>query len=784
MFAKSKRWARANWLLILACAVVIASLLGTGALIRSFSGRANDLREAEVSTAKLRTQVMGLGVQSGYGIRQGEVSRSDLEISRTVVVAPALREARNLVRLWGEPEASEIQDLTRRTAALGQRLLRLVNTDLAAASALNSRRMEPSVEELSSRVGSAETQIRGELSDAQRQAALTGIAITGGVGVFLVVVVVGVSGMRRRQVRQEAAEENARRLQALVQHGSDMITVLSPDTTVLYEAGAVEAMLGYRPSELEGHKLREWVHPDDVSSLLGLCASANGGGSARELRLFHRDGTVRTCEARATSLLDDELWNGIVLNVWDVSERKELEERLRHQAFHDGLTGLANRALFGDRLQHALARAARNGDTVSVLLVDLDDFKSINDSLGHAAGDRLLEQVSSRLDDGMRGADTIARLGGDEFAVVIDESASQADDEAAAQRIIASLAEPIGLDGRSFPVTASVGIARCGPAGASADQLVRNADLAMYSAKSEAKGTYAVYRPDMHIATEERLALKGDLVRALADGGQLELYYQPVVSLEGEGIVGLEALLRWNHPTRGQIAPEDFIPLAEETGAIVPIGRWVLQEACRQGAAWVEGSEQELSIAVNVSARQLSSPQLVDDVQGAIRGSGMPAERLVLEVTETTLMRNVEQAVEVLRAVKRLGVKIAIDDFGTGYSSLSQLERLPVDILKIDRAFAGTPEDRAEHAKLLQALVEIGDSLHLRTVAEGIETPEQLEEMKVLHYPFGQGFLFSPPLPVSAVAAMLADGVQGQKADEYGGESTPMPRGRALGKGA
>ena len=288
----------------------------------------------------------------------------------------------------------------------------------------------------------------------------------------------------------------------------------------------------------------------------------------------------------------------------------------------------------------------------------------------------------------------------------------------------------------------------------------------------------------MHIATEERLQLKADLVRALADGGQLELYYQPVVSLEGEGIVGLEALLRWNHPTRGQIAPGDFIPLAEETGAIVPIGRWVLGEACRQGAAWVKDSDRELSIAVNLSARQLSSPELIDDVQGALRESGMPAEQLVLEVTETTLMRNVEQAVEVLQAMKQLGVKVAIDDFGTGYSSLSQLERLPVDILKVDREFAGTPEDRAEHAKLLQAVMEIGDSLHLRTVAEGIETPEQLEEMKALHYPFGQGFLFSRPLPVSAVAAMLAGDAQVQKATERGGESTLMPRRRVLGKEA
>ena len=336
-----------------------------------------------------------------------------------------------------------------------------------------------------------------------------------------------------------------------------MITVLSPDTTVLYEAGAVEAMLGYRPSELEGRKLREWVHPEDVSSLLGLCASANGGGSARELRLFHRDGTVRTCEARATSLLDDELWNGIVLNVWDVSERKALEERLRHQAFHDGLTGLANRALFGDRLQHALARGRpqrRHG-------------------LGPAGRPRRLQVDQRQPRPRRRRSPAPARsprawtrgcaapTRSPASAATSSPSSSTSRPRrlttkrwpAADHRLARA---PIELDGRGFPITASVGIARAGPGESSADRLVRDADLAMYSAKAKAKGSWAVYRPDMHIATEERLQLKADLIHALEDGGQLELYYQPVVALDGEGVVGLEALLRWNHPTRGQIAPE------------------------------------------------------------------------------------------------------------------------------------------------------------------------------------------------------------------------------------
>ena len=298
-----------------------------------------------------------------------------------------------------------------------------------------------------------------------------------------------------------------------------------------------------------------------------------------------------------------------------------------------------------------------------------------------------------------------------------------------------------------FPVTASVGVARSVPGQAGAEQLVRDADLAMYAAKGDGKGRWTAFRPEMHVATEERLQLKSDLAQAVRAGDQFELFYQPLVALDAGSVVGLEALLRWNHPSRGRLEPEEFLPLAEETGAIVPIGRWVLEESCRQGRAWVDSSGKGLMISVNVSARQLSSPGLAQDVRAALARSGLPPERLVLEVTETELMRDVERAIAVLAEIRELGVRVAIDDFGTGYSSLSQLERLPVDILKVDREFAGAPRDPGEHSKLLRAVMEIGDSLHMETVAEGVETPEQLEELRGLHYPLGQGFLFSRPVP-------------------------------------
>jgi diguanylate cyclase (GGDEF)-like protein/PAS domain S-box-containing protein len=755
------RWARRNLLLIVTAAVVMCSLLGTGALVFSAADDEDALREAETAAAELGPTVFGLSAQVHDVVSRGSLGATDLAtnggIDRRAGAA-----AERLQELWPHPAAIAVEMQTARVAAMSYRSLELIGEGrVPAARRLASRRLNPATAGLNRSIDLTRAELHHEVATTRRSAQLGSLAITGGVGILLVAVMIGVSIARRRNVGAEAEERalrhSERRLNALVRHGSDMITVLSPEMTILYEAGAVRAMLGYEPEELEGTRLAEWLHPDDAPVLSSLAAGANGGGPARELRLRHRDGSLRTCEARATSLLGDDLWNGIVVNIWDVSERKALEERLRHQAFHDGLTGLANRVLFGDRLEHALVRGARAQSPVTVFLIDLDDFKSVNDSLGHAAGDRLLGEIARRIGETMRAADTIARLGGDEFAVIVEDSGSEGDDRRAVERILAAVAQPAELEGRVLPVTASVGVARSVPGLTSAEQLVRDADLAMYAAKGEGKGRWTAFRPEMHLATEERLQLKSDLAQAVRAGDQFELFYQPLVALDAGSVVGLEALLRWNHPTRGRLQPEEFVPLAEETGAIVPIGRWVLEESCRQGRAWVDSSGKGLLISVNVSARQLNSPGLAQDVRAALARSGLPAERLVLEVTETELMRHVERAIGVLAEIRELGVRVAIDDFGTGYSSLSQLERLPVDILKVDREFAGAPRDPGEHSKLLRAVMEIGDSLHMATVAEGIETPAQLEELRGLHYPLGQGFLFSQPVPATEIDVLLAE---------------------------
>ena len=671
-----------------------------------------------------------------------------------------------LNRFWPEPLARRMRG---EAAAVDSRTAELMTAvaahRLRSANAIENRYVEPLVTRLGSDITVASGDLVREAAAADRTAWIATLSVAGIAGLMLIASLLGLAAARRRRERTEAERllgevertvlrESEDRLKALVEHGSDMITVSAPDATVLYQTGAVMAMLGYEPHELEGAKLTDWLDPDDRALLVGLCATERS--ATQELRLRHRDGAMRTFEARATSLLDHPAWEGIVLNIWDVSERKELEQRLRHQAFHDVLTGLPNRALFADRVEHALARAHRTDEAIAVLLIDLDDFKSINDSLGHAMGDLLLVEVAARLDGSMRGADTVARLGGDEFAVILEDNKSAADAERAADRILTAFAVPADLDGRSFPIAASVGIARAG-GGTTATELLRDADVAMYMAKGLGKNRHAVFAPSMHLAIQERLDLKADLLRAIAAGDEFEVYYQPIVTLDAGVIVGFEALARWNHPTRGLLEPATFIALAEDIGAIVALGRLVLNQACLEARRWSEDFDQALSVSVNVSASQLDDEGFVTDVLSALRTADLPRELLVLEVTESELMHDVEHSIRALQALKDLGVRIALDDFGTGYSSLSQLHRLPVDIVKVEQTFAGSLRHPHTHPGLVQAVLDIGKTMRLTTVAERIETRDQLRELQGLDCTLGQGYLFSRPLPASAIHQLLAD---------------------------
>jgi diguanylate cyclase (GGDEF)-like protein len=423
---------------------------------------------------------------------------------------------------------------------------------------------------------------------------------------------------------------------------------------------------------------------------------------------------------------------------------------IRH-AFNDSLTGLPNRALLLDRLGVALARAEREDQPVSVLFLDLDGFKVVNDSLGHVAGDRLLIDVARRLSDCLRRGDTAARIGGDEFAILLGDIGHPERAPRVAERVIAALREPFTVLGREVFVSASIGIAY---GQADAQDLLRNADVAMYRAKRSGEdGSYATFEPSMHAAVVERLEIEADLRRAI-ERDELVVHYQPIVDLAGGRVVGLEALLRWAHPRRGLVMPFEFIPLAEETRVIVELGRWILREACRQAALWAGGAPGPW-VSVNLSGLQLLDPQLDVEVAAALADSGLDPASLTLEITETVLVQDVSAAVERLEALRALGVSIAIDDFGTGYSSLRYIRRFPADILKIAKPFIDGLHDETDTA-IVRTIVALADSLGLRTVGEGIEDHEQLARLRELGCTLGQGYLFARPLGADDATALLA----------------------------
>jgi diguanylate cyclase (GGDEF)-like protein len=435
-------------------------------------------------------------------------------------------------------------------------------------------------------------------------------------------------------------------------------------------------------------------------------------------------------------------------------ELAQREEELGFMATHDALTGLPNRTLILDRVEQMLARSRRSQTPVAALFVDLDNFKSINDTLGHSAGDELLRAVAARLDGVVRGTDALGRLGGDEFVVISEELSLAAGPELIAERLLDALKHPfkLGADKETrVTVTASIGIA----AGdrTSAEELLRESDIAMYRAKWDGKNRYAVFETGMRDTIQNRMELEMDLREAL-ENGEFFLAYQPTIDLSDMTPTGVEALIRWRHPTRGVVQPDDFIPMLEETGLITEIGRWVLEQACSQGAAW-RAAGYPIGMAVNVSGRQLDTDQLVADVEGALSHSGLDPAALTIEITETTLMRNVEETVRRLTTIKQLGVRIAIDDFGTGYSSLAHLQQFPVDALKIDRSFIIGLKHNQEGETLIHTLVQLGKALAIETFAEGIEQQQELSLLRGEDCDSGQGFLFARPLDVAATEKFL-----------------------------
>ncbi|WP_306213512.1 putative bifunctional diguanylate cyclase/phosphodiesterase [Actinoplanes sp. RD1] len=554
--------------------------------------------------------------------------------------------------------------------------------------------------------------------------------------------------LERIALSEEVIRRNSEAyFRTLVLNTSDVILIVDDHNRIRYASPSAGHVLGGDPV---GVLLPELVHPGDrrrLDEVLGAVRSGDVVAEGVDFRAVGRRRTEVMLELHGRDLRADPTVAGLVITLRDVTERARLERELTHQAFHDSLTGLANRVLFTDRLTHALARGARDGSVVGVLFLDLDDFKIVNDTQGHAVGDLLLKAVAARLAGALRADDTAARLGGDEFAALVENVQDPGAVEETAARILAALAEPIPVEGgMALFANASIGITTT-PEADTADELLRQADLALYVAKGAGKNQWRRYRAELHTAMVERLELRSALEHSVNEGHFI-LQYQPIVKLNNDEVVGFEALVRWAHPVRGVISPDQFIEVAEESGLIVPMGRWVLDQALHTVAQWwrILPRVRRPYVSVNVSVRQFRQPGFVDQVRQSLEYVGMPPHALMLEITETLLMGDDEQIWTDLALLRELGVRIAIDDFGTGYSSLGYLRQRPIDVLKIDKMFIDDMVSDKQQLALVSGIVSLAQSLGLTVVAEGIEHARHRGILSRLGCPLGQGYYYSPPL--------------------------------------
>jgi len=551
------------------------------------------------------------------------------------------------------------------------------------------------------------------------------------------------------------------RLGTMIQSSSDIVVLCDASGTARYATPALQRTLGVDPATVAGRFVADVLNIADPESLPANLERLKVVPSGQTLTFAYDAHTVggdlRHLEIVGMNHLTTPDVNALVLTVRDQTERRQFEEDLRVQAVTDGLTGLANRTLFRDRVKHALSRHQRHADaSLAVLFLDLDDFKTINDSLGHAAGDAVLRRVAGALDGCLRSMDTAARLGGDEFACLIEDVTDPKDVTALIERIQATIGEPMELTDRVVTVEASIGVAYANSASSDADALLRNADTAMYIAKAGGKGRHEEFEPEMHAMAMRRLELKSAMAEALARE-EFRLVYQPIIDLETGRGVGAEALLRWRHPAWGEIRPLEFIPLAEETGFIVPLGRWVLHEACRKAVAWQHDSDAPLSVSVNVSVRQLAEEGIVDDVAQALAASGLPPELLQLELTESLFILDQDAVASTLQELKQLGVMLAIDDFGTGHATLAYLRDFPIDVLKIDRSFVQAIEDGDTPNELIDGVLSLAESLGMSTLAEGIENAHERDNLRAAKCRLAQGYLFAHPLEVDEFDGWLLE---------------------------
>jgi diguanylate cyclase (GGDEF)-like protein/PAS domain S-box-containing protein len=570
----------------------------------------------------------------------------------------------------------------------------------------------------------------------------------------------------RRSLERRVAEvlrergnlkQSEERFRSLIENSSDVILILDSDFSVRWASDSLRTVIGPSPETVIGSPVEAMVHPDDRARVMRSFRDGvpeSGKSSVLECRVLDSRGNIHYVDVHVAQLLDDPAINGVVLNVRDVTDRKELEEQLIHQALHDPLTSLPNRLLLVDRLGHELSRRRSPGQFgPAVVFLDLDGFKTVNDTQGHHAGDQLLQQVAERLARLMRPGDTIARMGGDEFAVIVVNSPGPAEVDRVAARLVAATATPFRVDGHDLLISTSAGVSKSLSGVESAADLLQQADLAMYRAKELGGNRAEAFVPELKSSVQRRLDTESALRSALANS-EFVVHYQPILDLSTLHMLGTEALIRWRMPDGTMVQPLDFIPLAERCGLIVAIGRWVLRTACEQTRRWQLGlpASEHLSVSVNLSARQLRDTSFADEVLAALSDSGLAPGSLILEVTESVLVEDIDRASALLAKLRERGIRIAIDDFGTGYSSLSYLRILPVDIIKLDRSFVTGITTSPSTTAVARSIVALADALGLVVIAEGIETSTQLDELVRLGCGCGQGFYFSRPIPGTEVA--------------------------------
>ena len=557
-----------------------------------------------------------------------------------------------------------------------------------------------------------------------------------------------ITDVTRYKETERALEASEARFRVLTESTLDVITVIDPAGTILYQSPALKQLVGYDPQETLGKCVFDMVHRDDVAALRSAVERVVESRHSREpveFRVALKGGGWRTMESLGSNCLDNPHIRGLVFNSRDVTDRKQIQQKIQHLAYHDNLTGLPNRSLLQDRLAHAIQRAERNGKKVAVLFIDLDNFKNINDTLGHDVGDELLRQVAKRLQDSVRVEDTIARQGGDEFIVLLDGIDDNRGASVVAQKILNALRDAFVLGGGNQHVSGSLGIALYPEDGHDAQTLMKNADTAMFHGKSLGKNTYQYFTAQMNIAVKRRMTLESALRRAVMQK-DFVLHYQPQVDIETGAIVAVEGLVRWESEDSGTILPGDFIPLAEETGLIGEIGEWVLREGCRQMREWKDMGLPPRRVALNLSARQFGDKNFLDTIVRVLADTGLEGNSLELEITESQVMRQTEGVILLLNKIADMGIHIAIDDFGTGYSSLSYLKRLPIQKLKIDQSFIRDITVDPNDTAITVAIINMAKSLDLETIAEGIETAGQLALLRNKGCRLGQGFYFSEPL--------------------------------------